>query len=106
MPGIYFELVGKMIAVAIYNGIILDVKFPNYLWKRLATPAGAPPPPVTLADLADVDPGTHKGLQTLLDYSGDVADFALVFAVDVEVFGEVTSRTLPVLNTKGYVLEY
>ena len=34
-----FELIGILLGVAIYNGVILDVRFPHVVYKKV------PPPP-------------------------------------------------------------
>lgn len=45
-----FELIGKILGLAIYNGIILDVHFPLVVYKKLM---GVKP---TLKDLEEMHP--------------------------------------------------
>lgn len=55
-----------MIGLAIYNGVILDVRFPSVVFKKLM---GMKP---QLADVKSFNPGLYDGLQKLLNYPGDV----------------------------------
>ncbi|CAB4005436.1 ubiquitin- ligase E3A-like, partial [Paramuricea clavata] len=61
-----FELVGTLLGVAIYNGIILDLHFPPVIYKKLQ---GCK---TDLADLKDVQPLLARNLQSLLQYDGDI----------------------------------
>lgn len=51
-----YRLVGRLIGLAIYNGVILDVHFPMALYKKLKSV------PVTLEDLREVDPVNCLGI--------------------------------------------
>jgi ubiquitin-protein ligase E3 A len=54
----------------------------------------------TLADLADLQPDLAKGLQSLLDFDGDVqAAFGFTFQISYEVFGEI--RTIDLKRDGG-----
>lgn len=44
------KLIGLLLGLAIYNGVILDVHFPQALYKKLMDQ------PVSLRDLKDLDP--------------------------------------------------
>jgi ubiquitin-protein ligase E3 A len=48
--GTILTYTGQLIGLAIYNGVILDLSFPSALYKKLLRL------PVTLADLAELDP--------------------------------------------------
>ncbi|KAL6753460.1 hypothetical protein V8C86DRAFT_3019437 [Haematococcus lacustris] len=71
--------------LAIYNGIILDVKLPLVAYKvKLLGEAASP------SDLAEVNPGLARGLQQLLDFEGDVeATFCRTFEVEYDFFGDM-----------------
>ena len=86
---IEFQLVGALLGLAIYNGVILDVHFPPALYKHLrGQELGFP-------DLAVAMPGLAAGLQELLAYEGDVQEaFALTFAVSYDFFGEMRESEL------------
>lgn len=71
-----FELVGILLGLAIYNGIILDVHFPLVIYKKLQ--GGK----VGLQDLMNIQPSLVKSLQELLEFEGDVEDtFCYTFQV-------------------------
>jgi hypothetical protein len=50
MDFIEFELIGKLLGLAIYNDVILDLQFPHVLYKKLC---GIP---VTFEDLKETHP--------------------------------------------------
>ena len=58
-----FELIGILLGVAIYNGVILDVRFPHVVYKKLMQQS------VGLADLKLAFPNLGNNMQQLLDYA-------------------------------------
>ena len=89
--GIFFELLGKIVAVAIFNGVILDLPFPSYLWRRMVTGDDK----VDLNDMREIDADIANGLQQLLDFDGDVQEtFELTFTHDTEEYGMLVSKNL------------
>ncbi|KAI9218847.1 hypothetical protein BC828DRAFT_350006, partial [Blastocladiella britannica] len=105
-----FELVGTIFGLAVYNGVIVDVRFPKLLYKRLL---GEQP---ALVDVKETWPDLGRGLQQLLDWDeaeGDVEDvFCRSFEISVEVFGQVrtvelvkggSERPVTNLNRQEYV---
>ena len=58
----YF-LVGLVIGLALHNGLILDLRLPPLLYRRLLNE------PVGLAQLREVEPDVARGLQLLLEQS-------------------------------------
>ncbi|XP_065837402.1 probable E3 ubiquitin-protein ligase HECTD2 isoform X2 [Oscarella lobularis] len=84
-----FELVGILLGLAIYNGVILDVHFPSAVYKKLQ---GVP---LTLDDLVDVQPSLGRSLQQLLDFDGDVENvFCFTFQISYMVYGQVVDVDL------------
>ena len=80
-----FLLVGLVIGLAIHNGIILDLHFPQPLWLRLMNE------PVGLSHLQLTHPDLWRGLRALLAFDGDVeSTFMADFAVASEAFGAMT----------------
>lgn len=76
---ILFELVGTLLGIAIYNGIILDIHFPPVIYKKLQGVKA------DLSDLKDVEPSLARSFQSLLDYDGDVEDtFCYTFQVTTD----------------------
>ncbi|CAH1783947.1 unnamed protein product [Owenia fusiformis] len=120
-----FNLVGVLMGLAVYNSIILDIRFPPVCYKKLLSPAVVPyndptakvgVAPATLDDLRDINPDLAHGLQELLDYEGDVEnDLCLTFQVSTSEFGSQRTHCLkpggenyPVTNKnkKEYVQLY
>ena len=85
-----FELIGIVLGLALYNSIILDVRFPFAVYKKLL---GLP---VGWADLVQYNPSLARGLKKLeQDESAEVEEvYAQTFTVDVDVFGEKKTEEL------------
>lgn len=84
-----YNLIGTVIGLALYNGVILDVQFPILLYKKLC---GLEP---TLEDVYQVDPELAKGLTQLLEFDGDVEYvYSKNFVVETESFGVINSHEL------------
>jgi E3 ubiquitin-protein ligase HECTD2 len=90
----------------VYNGEILDLRFPPVVFKKLLSsdiiPALNDPttsvgviPSLSLYDLKYIMPDLASSLQYLLDYEGDVKeDFLMKFEVSVTEFDVVKSVPL------------
>lgn len=104
-----FFLVGVLLGLAIYNSTILDVPLPPFAFKRLLAgapqPSGTNPPPTstpsrssykcTLDDLAEYRPALARGLRSLLDFEGDVAEtFCHDFVAQIDRYGEAVEVPL------------
>lgn len=57
-----WEFIGKLLGLAVYNGVLLDLHLPAVLYKKLLGQ------PVGFEDLAGLDPGLHAGLKQLLEF--------------------------------------
>lgn len=79
-----YQLIGMILGLAIYNGVILDLHLPVVVYKKLL---GHTP---TFADLKELRPMLAKGIQQLLDYDGDDVEdvFCLTFQTEHDMFGE------------------
>ncbi|XP_071801445.1 probable E3 ubiquitin-protein ligase HECTD2 [Asterias amurensis] len=87
-----FELVGSLLGLAIYNGIILDAHFPTAIYKKLHQEK------MDLQDLLEVQPSLGNGLKELLEYEGDVENtFCQTFQISFTSLGDevVTVDLLP-----------
>ena len=60
----YF-LTGIALGLCVYNGVLLDIDFPNILYKKLLSE------PIGLPDLKDLMPSEYDGLMKLLQYDKD-----------------------------------
>jgi ubiquitin-protein ligase E3 A len=95
-----FELVGILLGLAIYNGIILDIRFPQAVYKKLQGEM------LSLNDLIDCQPSIGRSLRQLLEYEGDVENgFCYSFQVSYMMYGQVidvdlipNGSTVPVTN--------
>lgn len=92
-----FELIGILLGVAIYNGVILDLRFPHVVYKKLMGQV------VDLADLKKAFPALGSNLQQLLDFEdGDIeSTFGLCMQVSYEEFGE--TKTYDLMEDGGNV---
>lgn len=78
----YF-LVGIVIGLSIYNSTILDIHLPTACYKKLFGHH------VGLEDLRLFRPGLARGLEQLLEFSGDVENvFCRPFVAEYDAFGE------------------
>ncbi|XP_076066070.1 putative E3 ubiquitin-protein ligase HECTD2 [Oratosquilla oratoria] len=93
-----YNLIGVLMGLAVYNSIILDVRFPSICFRKLLSPpvipafehmaVGVAKTPA-LDDLAEIMPEVAHGLRELLAYEGDVEeDMCLTFQVSLEEFGQ------------------
>ena len=83
-PKIKYELIGIILGLAIFNSIILDIKFPLAVYKKLL---GIKP---TLDDLKECDPETYKSMKFLLDTNDKnlKENLDLNFTATYDKFGE------------------
>jgi ubiquitin-protein ligase E3 A len=83
-----FRLVGQVLGLCIYNGILVDARFAPVVYKKLA---GAK---TSLDDLPSVS--LRRGLEALREYAlDDVEDvFCLTFSVDEQSFGQTRTVDL------------
>lgn len=107
----YF-LLGTLIGLAIYNGTILDIPFPPFLFKKLlrrdattghgdgdtiATTSNAME--YSLEDLGHWRPSLARGFRQLLEYDSSVEDdLALTFLIEVDRYGHHVSIPLAGTN--------
>lgn len=61
----HFTLIGIVLGLAIYNNVILDVRFSMVVYRKLLGRKGS------FADLEDWSPTLYRTLKELMDYTGD-----------------------------------
>ncbi|EME28106.1 ubiquitin-protein ligase E3 [Galdieria sulphuraria] len=85
-----FKLVGIIIGMALYNGVILDLHFPLLVYKKLLN--WSP----DLDDVKEAFPEIGNSLQAMLDYEEDDMEqvFMTTFAIQYEFFGELRTWEL------------
>jgi ubiquitin-protein ligase E3 A len=84
-PNINFELIGILMGLAIYNNIILDVSFPQAIYKLLLFEDP------NFDDLKEWQPDIAQSLEFILNYNDELAleeALGMTFTVEVENFGE------------------
>ncbi|KAI8077290.1 uncharacterized protein B0P05DRAFT_579659 [Gilbertella persicaria] len=119
-----YEMVGVMMGLSIYNGVIMNLQFPKILWKILVMPNEALIEAMaerhqlfTLEDLEEGWPALGNGLRQLLNWQGsDVEDiFCRDYEISIEVFGQgivttplMPGQVVPVTNEnrEAYVRDY
>jgi len=85
-----FYLLGTVLGLAIYNGIILDLHFPLMVYKKLVGKK------LELSDLAELDRDLYEGLKQLQDYTNDDVEdiFDLNFEISYENYGVKKTHSL------------
>ncbi|KAF9168570.1 putative E3 ubiquitin-protein ligase HTD2 [Actinomortierella ambigua] len=97
-----YNMIGRLMGVAIYNGIILDIHFPLALYKKLSRthelagdPRGAADETWELEDLWELDPTLARGLSQLQTFEGDVVEaYDRTFQVEYQSFGQTFTHDL------------
>jgi len=81
---IKFELIGIILGLALFNGIILDIKFPMAIYKKLL---GIEP---GLNDLKECDPELYNSLNFLINTDDKNLKDSLdtTFTISIDKFGE------------------
>ena len=98
---IKFELIGIVLGLALFNGVILDIKFPIAIYKKLL---GIQP---CLNDLKDYDPELYNNLKflTTTDNKNLKEDLDSNFTVCVDNFGE--KKIIPLKpNGENIMIDY
>ncbi len=82
-----YEFLGRIVGKCMYEGILIDIAFaPFFLLKWSSSGQSAPADyRANLNDLRDLDPELYQGLMNLKNYSGDVADLSLNFAITDQI---------------------
>ncbi|KAK6968619.1 ubiquitin-protein ligase E3B [Biomphalaria glabrata] len=88
-----FEFVGKMLAKAVYEGIIVDVPFaPFFLTQILGHLQSATYS--SLDELPSLDMELAKSLSYIKHYDGDICDLELTFSCDEDILGKIVTHEL------------
>ncbi|BFZ18278.1 hypothetical protein BsWGS_21317 [Bradybaena similaris] len=88
-----FEFVGKMLAKAVYEGIIVDVPFaPFFLTHILGHLQSSTYS--SLDELPSLDMELAKSLSYIKHYDGDVSDLELTFSCDEDIMGRIVTHEL------------
>lgn len=88
-----FFLVGAVVGLAIHNSVVLPIRFPQVVYKRILTPSK----PLTINDLREVDPQLASSLLSIASMAQngeDVSVLMLNFTAQIDRFGEQVSIPL------------
>uniref|UniRef100_A0A0X3PWY0 HECT-type E3 ubiquitin transferase n=1 Tax=Schistocephalus solidus TaxID=70667 RepID=A0A0X3PWY0_SCHSO len=88
-----FEFVGKLLAKAVYEGIIVDVPFANFFLTQILGRQRASCYSF-LDELATFDRDLYKSLTYVKHYEGDVSDLELTFSYDEDCLGQIVVHDL------------
>ncbi|XP_035724686.1 ubiquitin-protein ligase E3A-like isoform X1 [Vespa mandarinia] len=97
-----FTLIGVVLGLAIYNNVILDVRFPMVVYRKLLGRKGG------FADLEDWSPTLYRTLTELMAYTeDDMSDtFMQTFRVGYkDVFGSISFHDLRENGDETYVTQ-
>lgn len=88
---IYFQVLGTVVALAIYNSVILPIRFPYILYKKLKNLK------LHIHDLIELDPElvqSFTNLRKMKDEGGNIADLDLYFSTTIDIFGTKKEREI------------
>ncbi|VDL61291.1 unnamed protein product [Hymenolepis diminuta] len=88
-----FEFVGKLLAKAVYEGIIVDVPFANFFLTQVLGRQRASCYSF-LDELATLDRDLYKSLTYIKHYDGDVSELELTFSYDEDCLGQIIVHDL------------
>ncbi|XP_008203541.1 ubiquitin-protein ligase E3A isoform X1 [Nasonia vitripennis] len=97
-----FTLIGVVLGLAIYNNVILDVRFPMVVYRKLLGRKGS------FSDLEDWNPTLYRTMMEMLEYTGDdMSDtFMQTFKVGYkDVFGSLLFHELKEKGDEIYVTQ-
>ena len=88
-----FELVGTLLGLALYNEVILSLKFPSVVYKKLVAENNSKKllisDKIGLEDLAEIDQQIYNTMKKLLEQNWEAKDTGLFHVVSYESLGEV-----------------
>ncbi|ODN04927.1 Ubiquitin-protein ligase E3B [Orchesella cincta] len=88
-----FEFVGKMLAKAIFEGIVVDVHFAPFFLSLMLGHQHSPLFSAT-DELQSLDKELYTSLNYVKHYEGDVSELEFTFSVDQDFFGELRTTEL------------
>lgn len=99
-----YEMIGVLMGLAIYNGVIMNLQLPRVLWKVFVQPSEASVDAssrhhrlFTLDDLEEGWPALASGLRQLLAWPDEVQDvFCRNYEISLDICGSV--QTVPLIE--------
>ncbi|CAD8097359.1 unnamed protein product [Paramecium sonneborni] len=99
---IYYQLIGKLLGLSLYNSVLLDVRFPTVLFKKLRGEQ------VNEDDMKELDMETYTGFQFLREQTDPkvIESLSLTFNATYKVWGQSYYEDLkPNGNQLGVTIE-
>ncbi|OHT12501.1 ubiquitin ligase [Tritrichomonas foetus] len=94
-----FGIVGLLTSLAFHNSIMLPIRFPVVLYKKLMNIA------LSMNDLAEIKPEVAQSLQSLLELKNngdDISSLDLRFEVTIDNFGR--AENIPLIENGGDII--
>ncbi|KAJ3224373.1 Ubiquitin-protein ligase E3B [Clydaea vesicula] len=88
-----FEFCGRMLGKALYEGIVIDIPFPLFVYSKILGRY------CFFEDLPSLDEVLYKNLIFLKKYEGNCQDLSLTFSHEVDYFGEHVIKEIRVGGT-------
>eukprot|EP00124_Ichthyophonus_hoferi_P000436 Ihof_evm7s16 gene=Ihof_evmTU7s16 len=85
---LYFQFIGRVVAMAVFHGKFLDCGFTLPFYKRVLGRT------LTLDDVEAVDPEYFTSLKWILENKIDGLELGIYFSSDYEMFGEIKTQDL------------
>jgi atrophin-1 interacting protein 5 (WW domain-containing E3 ubiquitin protein ligase 1) len=95
----YFQFIGRFIAMALYHGKFIDSGFTMPFYKKMLNKT------LTLSDIESVDPEIYNSLIWVRDNNIDECGLELFFSTDFEILGKVEHHELKPDGDKIQVTE-
>ncbi|KAK6741412.1 hypothetical protein RB195_009332 [Necator americanus] len=96
-----FQFVGRILAKAVYEGIVVDVQLAPVLLAAMLGGRRL----CAFDELSQLDPELYRNLTFVKKYNGDVSDLSLTFSIDEDFMGKINTvdlipggRTIQVTN--------
>jgi len=90
-----YEMFGALLGVAIYNEVILDIRFATVVYQKLLSDNPAGTIPTSIDALVDIQPDLAKSLIEMLNFEGSVEDvYCRNFVASYENFGAIVEVPL------------
>ncbi|VDM62049.1 unnamed protein product [Angiostrongylus costaricensis] len=86
-----FQFVGRILAKAVYEGIVVDVQLAPVLLAAMLGGRRL----CAFDELSQLDPELYRNLTFVKKYDGDVSDLALTFSIDEDFMGKIYNKLYP-----------
>ena len=84
-----FEYIGRILAKAVYEGIVIEVPFAHFFLSRILARRFC-----AFDELPSLDPELYRMLTYVKHYDGDVGDLELTFSYDENRLGQIVTHDL------------